>query len=188
MKSFRAEGKHKNIWHSWDGFRVFAVVVYIWGFSLEKRTVLFLVISLSEPGCSGSGHMHFLLPRKHSGTDPDHMSPAWHMEPPRPAGREQAHVLGSRLLPSWMGTGCPGEGALVLSNFSLDCCWGTPLASRMAAEVGRRVWHHSSLGLDYHAWRCERRTAPGEGQRRVQEARTAMVACDARNGFLLSCV
>ena len=34
---------------------------------------------------------------------------------------------------------------LVLRNFSLDCCWGTRLALRTAAEVGRRVWHHSSL-------------------------------------------
>ena len=57
--------------------------------------------------------MHVLLLRKHSGMDPDHTSPAWHTEPPRPAGREQAHVLGSRLPPSWTGAGCLGEGALV---------------------------------------------------------------------------
>ncbi|CAM9289611.1 unnamed protein product, partial [Rangifer tarandus platyrhynchus] len=44
---------------------------------------------------------------KHSGTGPAHTSPAWHAEPPRPAGREQAHVLGSRLPPSWTGAGCP---------------------------------------------------------------------------------
>lgn len=112
----------------------FLLLFIFGGFSLEKHTILFLVISFSEPGCSGSGHMHFLLLRKHSGTDPDHTSPAWHMEPPRPAGREQAYVLGSRLLPSWMGAGCPGEGALVLSYFSLDCCWG------LGFKNGCRSW------------------------------------------------
>lgn len=101
--------------------------VYIWRFSLEKHYHAFLVISFSGLGFGGSGHMRFLLLRRSSGTDPVHTSPPWHAEPPGPAGREKAHVPGSR--PAFLdGCRLPGRGALVLNSSSLDSRSGNPSA------------------------------------------------------------
>lgn len=113
-------------------FEFVCFLVYVFGLSLEKHITLFLSSSLSGRGFGSSGHMHSLLLRRCSGTDPIHTSPAWHTEPPWASWqREEAHVPGSRLLPFWKGAGCRGEGLWALIAQARSAARGTPLPREM---------------------------------------------------------
>lgn len=83
--------------------------VAVLSLSLEKHPKDFMPSPFSRPGLGDSDHVCFPLLRGCMGRDPIHTFPAWHMEPPGPAGRVQTNVLGNHLPSFWMGAGCQGE-------------------------------------------------------------------------------
>ena len=130
---------------------VVVVVVYIFGSSLEKHALLFLSSLFLGQALAALVTCIFYFSGNTRARIPITRPPAWHTEPPGPAGRQQAHVLGSRLLPSWTGAGRLGEGHWALIALAWTAARGTPRPKELLQKL---VGGHDvtlALASDCHA-------------------------------------